>query len=82
MNEIKAVAKKSKVYSRETVKSNLLFIMFLFTILQLSKVEIPKKIMLLPDPWTPEDGLLTGAFKLKRKAVGDRFKDEIEVFVY
>ncbi|MCD7455348.1 Long chain acyl-CoA synthetase 8 [Datura stramonium] len=33
---------------------------------RLDKFEIPAKIKLIPEPWTPESGLVTAALKLKR----------------
>uniref|UniRef100_A0A7N0TK19 AMP-dependent synthetase/ligase domain-containing protein n=1 Tax=Kalanchoe fedtschenkoi TaxID=63787 RepID=A0A7N0TK19_KALFE len=45
---------------------------------RLDKFEIPAKIKLLPDPWTPETGLVTAALKLKREQVKAKFKDEIQ----
>ncbi|WOL19193.1 long chain acyl-CoA synthetase 8 [Canna indica] len=44
---------------------------------KLDKFEIPAKIALLPDPWTPESGLVTAALKLKREQLKNRFKDEL-----
>ena len=44
----------------------------------LDKFKLPAKIKLLPDPWTPESGLVTAALKLKREAVKAKFKDELE----
>ncbi|KAM6931789.1 long-chain-fatty-acid--CoA ligase 3a isoform 1-T1 [Lycodopsis pacificus] len=45
---------------------------------QLERFEIPRKICLSPDPWTPEMGLVTDAFKLKRKELKTRYQDDIE----
>ncbi|KAM6987627.1 long-chain-fatty-acid--CoA ligase 3a isoform 2-T2 [Tautogolabrus adspersus] len=45
---------------------------------QLERFEIPRKIRLSPDPWTPETGLVTDAFKLKRKELKKRYQDDIE----
>ncbi|XP_041850751.1 long-chain-fatty-acid--CoA ligase 3a [Melanotaenia boesemani] len=45
---------------------------------QLERFEIPCKIRLSPDPWTPETGLVTDAFKLKRKELKTHYKDDIE----
>ncbi|XP_033833156.1 fatty acid CoA ligase Acsl3-like [Periophthalmus magnuspinnatus] len=45
---------------------------------QLERFEIPRKICLSPDPWTPETGLVTDAFKLKRKELKSHYKDDIE----
>ncbi|VFQ90886.1 unnamed protein product [Cuscuta campestris] len=43
----------------------------------LERSEIPARIKLLPDPWTPESGLVTAALKLKRDKIMAYFKDEI-----
>ncbi|KIH69359.1 AMP-binding enzyme [Ancylostoma duodenale] len=45
---------------------------------KLQRVEIPKKILLCPEPWTPASGLVTEALKLKRKAIEKAFKEDIE----
>ncbi|XP_029964236.1 long-chain-fatty-acid--CoA ligase 3a [Salarias fasciatus] len=45
---------------------------------QLERFEIPRKICLCPEPWTPETGLVTDAFKLKRKELKTRYLDDIE----
>lgn len=44
---------------------------------KLEKFEIPAKIKLLPEPWTPESGLVTAALKIKREQVKAKFKDEL-----
>ncbi|KDP29956.1 hypothetical protein JCGZ_18525 [Jatropha curcas] len=44
---------------------------------KLDKLEIPEKIKLLPDPWTPESGLVTAALKIKREQLKSKFKDEL-----
>jgi long-chain acyl-CoA synthetase len=43
----------------------------------LEKFEIPAKIKLLPDPWTPESGLVTAALKLKREVLKKEFSEEL-----
>ncbi|KAL6498943.1 Long chain acyl-CoA synthetase 8 [Orobanche hederae] len=45
---------------------------------KLDKFELPAKIRLLPDPWTPESGLVTAALKLKREQLKAKFKDELD----
>uniref|UniRef100_A0A4W5R1E6 long-chain-fatty-acid--CoA ligase n=1 Tax=Hucho hucho TaxID=62062 RepID=A0A4W5R1E6_9TELE len=45
---------------------------------QLERFEIPKKICLSAEPWTPETGLVTDAFKLKRKELKSHYQDDIE----
>ncbi|NXV90407.1 ACSL3 ligase, partial [Calonectris borealis] len=44
----------------------------------LEKFEIPVKIRLCPDPWTPETGLVTDAFKLKRKELTAYYQMDID----
>ncbi|XP_057796690.1 long chain acyl-CoA synthetase 8 [Salvia miltiorrhiza] len=45
---------------------------------KLDKFETPAKIKLLPEPWTPESGLVTAALKLKREQLKAKFKDDLE----
>ncbi|CAM8888073.1 unnamed protein product [Rhodiola kirilowii] len=45
---------------------------------RLDKFEVPAKIKLLPEPWTPESGLVTAALKLKREQIKAKFKDELQ----
>ena len=44
----------------------------------LEKFEIPKKITLVTDEWTPESGLVTAAMKLKRKELEKYYSIEIQ----
>ena len=44
---------------------------------KLDKFEIPAKIKLVPDPWTPESGLVTAAVKIKREQLKNKFKNEL-----
>nr|XP_010930884.1 long chain acyl-CoA synthetase 9, chloroplastic [Elaeis guineensis]XP_010930885.1 long chain acyl-CoA synthetase 9, chloroplastic [Elaeis guineensis] len=44
---------------------------------RLEKFEIPSKIKLLPEPWTPESGLVTAALKLKRENIRRAFADDL-----
>ncbi|KAL4324299.1 hypothetical protein GQ457_11G004180 [Hibiscus cannabinus] len=45
---------------------------------KLDKFEVPAKIKLVADPWTPESGLVTAALKIKREQIKARFKDELQ----
>jgi long-chain acyl-CoA synthetase len=45
---------------------------------RLSKKEIPIKIKLVADEWSPDNDLLTAAMKLKRKNVEKKYKKEID----
>uniref|UniRef100_A0A8C2GGN7 long-chain-fatty-acid--CoA ligase n=1 Tax=Cyprinus carpio TaxID=7962 RepID=A0A8C2GGN7_CYPCA len=45
---------------------------------QLERFEIPWKIRLSVEPWTPENGLVTDAFKLKRKELKSHYQNDIE----
>ncbi|KAF5812172.1 putative long-chain-fatty-acid--CoA ligase [Helianthus annuus] len=46
---------------------------------KLDKFEIPAKIKLMPEPWTPESGLVTAALKLKREQLKAKFKDDLQM---
>jgi long-chain acyl-CoA synthetase len=43
----------------------------------LERVEIPTKIKLLPEPWTPETGLATAAMKIMCEAIRKHFADDL-----
>mmetsp|Transcript_7531 Transcript_7531/g.13581 ORF Transcript_7531/g.13581 Transcript_7531/m.13581 type:complete len:693 (+) Transcript_7531:63-2141(+) len=45
---------------------------------KLAEFEVPKKFVLVSDPWTPENDMLTAALKLKRPLIADRHKAELE----
>ncbi|XP_031632711.1 long-chain-fatty-acid--CoA ligase 4-like [Contarinia nasturtii] len=44
---------------------------------KLQKFEIPAAVTLCKDVWTPDSGLVTAAFKLKRKDIQDRYQADI-----
>lgn len=44
---------------------------------KLERHEIPKKVRLCHEHWTPDTGLVTDAFKLKRKNIQDHYKNDI-----
>jgi long-chain acyl-CoA synthetase len=44
----------------------------------LEKFEIPRMITLVPEAWTPESGLVTAAFKIKRKVIQTLFQPDID----
>uniref|UniRef100_A0A4X2K987 long-chain-fatty-acid--CoA ligase n=1 Tax=Vombatus ursinus TaxID=29139 RepID=A0A4X2K987_VOMUR len=46
--------------------------------MKLERFEIPIKVRLSPEPWTPETGLVTDAFKLKRKELRNHYLNDIE----
>lgn len=48
------------------------------TVVKLERFEIPVKVRLSPEPWTPETGLVTDAFKLKRKELKNHYLNDIE----
>jgi len=45
---------------------------------KLEKFEIPGATTLCPELWTPESGLVTAAFKLKRKPIQDYYQKELK----
>uniref|UniRef100_A0AAY4AKN4 long-chain-fatty-acid--CoA ligase n=1 Tax=Denticeps clupeoides TaxID=299321 RepID=A0AAY4AKN4_9TELE len=48
------------------------------TSFKLQRFEIPQKVCLSPEPWTPETGLVTDAFKLRRKQLRSHYQSDIE----
>lgn len=44
---------------------------------KLGKSELPGAIKLIHERWTPDTGLVTAAFKLKRKPIQDKYQREI-----
>jgi len=44
----------------------------------IERFETPQRIKVVTEPWTPETGLVTDALKLKRKAIEQKYKDDIE----
>ncbi|KAL3700414.1 hypothetical protein R1sor_018436 [Riccia sorocarpa] len=45
---------------------------------KLEKFEIPAKVKLLSEPWTPETGLVTAALKIKREAIRKAFAEDLK----
>ncbi|KAA0201346.1 hypothetical protein HAZT_HAZT000553 [Hyalella azteca] len=43
----------------------------------LTKTELPKKVYLSTDEWTPENGLITSAFKLRRKPISRHYATQV-----
>ena len=43
----------------------------------LQRFELPKKISLIKDEWTPDSGLVTAAFKIRRIFIVRRYENEI-----
>ena len=41
---------------------------------RLEKFEIPQAVKLVSEVWTPDTGLVTDAFKLKRKQIQDHYQ--------
>lgn len=44
---------------------------------KLEKFEVPAAVTLCKEVWSPDMGLVTAAFKLKRKDIQERYKNEI-----
>lgn len=61
----------------------LIFFFLQFLIVQagkaarLEKFEIPAKIKLLWEAWTPESGLVTAALKIKRESIRKAFSEDL-----
>ncbi|KAH9278841.1 Long-chain-fatty-acid--CoA ligase 4 [Echinococcus granulosus] len=45
---------------------------------RLASFEIPLKVVLDPNPWTPESGLVTDALKIKRFNIKKKFEEDIK----
>lgn len=45
---------------------------------KLEKFEVPAKLKLCKETWTPDEGLVTDAYKLKRKNIEERFKPSLQ----
>ena len=43
----------------------------------MEKFELPKKICMVTDEWTPESGLVTAAFKIRRIFIVKKYENEI-----
>lgn len=44
---------------------------------KLEKYEIPKRAKICTELWTPENELVTAAFKLKRKNISNFYKNDL-----
>jgi len=44
----------------------------------LKNFEVPTKVLMVLDEWTPDNGLVTAAFKIRRKFIYDEYRKEIE----
>jgi long-chain acyl-CoA synthetase len=44
---------------------------------RLEKFEIPARVKLIPEPWTPESGLVTAALKLKREIIKKGYEGDL-----
>jgi long-chain acyl-CoA synthetase len=44
---------------------------------RLEKFEIPARVKLIPEPWTPESGLVTAALKLKREVIKKGYEGDL-----
>lgn len=50
---------------------------FLYFVGKLEKFEVPAAVKLCSEVWSPDMGLVTAAFKLKRKDIQERYQHEI-----
>src|SRR2546423_702762 len=46
--------------------------------LGLRKIETPRRVFVAADDWTPESGLVTPSLKIRRKAIHDFYKSQID----
>ena len=45
---------------------------------RLEKFELPQAITMVHEQWTPESGLITASFKMKRKVIQNFYRQQIE----
>ncbi|KAL8125147.1 hypothetical protein AgCh_012720 [Apium graveolens] len=63
--------------NEETLKEVLVSLVKAGKAAHLQKFELPAKIKLLSEPWTPETGLVTAALKIKRDAIRKAFSVDL-----
>lgn len=63
---------------KETVKEVILSLQAEGKKAKLQRGDIPSKIKLLSEPWTPESGLVTAALKLKRESVRKAYTEDLK----
>ena len=44
----------------------------------LNKIVLPSRVYLCDEPWTPQNGMLTEAMKLKRRPIAEKYRKELE----
>lgn len=44
----------------------------------IERFETPQRVKIVKESWTPETGLVTDALKLKRKAIEQKYRNDIE----
>lgn len=52
--------------------------MFVFVPGGLERFEVPAAVKLCTEVWSPDMGLVTAAFKIKRKDIQERYKEDIK----
>ncbi len=48
----------------------------------IERFEMPQRLKIVTDPWIPESGLVTDALKLKRKAIEQKYREDIDELYY
>lgn len=70
---------ESALYENEAVKERILLKLEQFARANgLRRYEIPRGLILVKDDWTPEGGLVTASFKLKRKSIEQHYHEAIQ----
>jgi long-chain acyl-CoA synthetase len=44
----------------------------------LARFEVPRRVALVPEPWTPENGMVTASQKLRRKDICSQHAGQID----
>ena len=45
---------------------------------RLEKFELPQAVTLVDEQWTPESGLITASFKMKRRVIQNFYQQQID----
>ena len=48
---------------------------------KLSTFEMPRAIGIIEDSWTPESQMVTGSMKIRRKAIEEKYMDQVELLL-
>lgn len=77
IKEMAEHARKCKMQNVENDTDRFYYIVLFKILGKLQKYEVPAAITLCKEVWSPDMGLVTAAFKLKRKDIQDKYQHDI-----